>query len=208
MGRKFVDNIYEEYKDYYILKIKYKTEFINCYFDKDDYEYISNKHWRTSHKKNKIYIVTGKSGQIENPLTYIHNYILHYIPVPNYEVDHIDGNSCNNRKDNLRIVSRQENIDNTKVRIDNAIGIRGVSKSSASGLWKCDFSYHKQRFYFKDWNTVEEAVYNRKIAEEYFNLNILNNNPLAQQYINKLSDNQKQLIKQYTYDKISQKETV
>lgn len=208
MGRKFTDNIYEAHSNYYVLKIKYKTEFINCYFDKEDYEYVVQKHWRTSHKKNKIYIVTGKSGKQDNPLIYIHNYILHYTPTADYEVDHIDGNSCNNRKNNLRIVSRQENIDNTKVRIDNIIGIRGVSQISASGHWKCDFVYHKKRFYFKDWKTVEEAVYNRKVAEDYFHLETLSKNPLAQQYIDKLSEDQKQTIKQYTYDKISQKETV
>jgi len=203
MGRKYTDNIYEIYNDYTILKIKYKDEFINCYLDTEDVKYVQEKHWRTSHKKNKMYIVTGKSGQKDNPLTYLHNYLLHYIPQPQQEIDHIDGNSCNNRKNNLRIVSRQANIDNTRVRIDNKIGIRGVSQDNRSKKYTCDFSYHKKRFYFKPWNTPEEAVYNRKIIEEYFGIETLNKNPLALQYIEKLTDEQKQLIKNYVYSKIS-----
>lgn len=203
MGRKYTDNFYEIKDEYTILKVKYKNEYIRFYIDTEDLEYVRERHWRVSRKKNKIYGVTGKSGNQNNPLTYLHNYLLHYIPKPKYEVDHIDGNSCNNRKKNLRIVTRQENIDNTKVRIDNKIGIRGISKISKTKKYKCDFSYHGQRFYFKDWNTLEEAVYNRKIVEDYFNIQTLANNPLAQQYIEKLTIEQKRLIENYVYDKIS-----
>lgn len=205
MGRKYIDNIYIELEDCFLLKVQYKDSFISTYFDKTDIEKVKIKHWRTSHKRNKIYICTGKSGDKGNPLIYLHNYLMDYIPQPKMEIDHIDGNPCNNRKNNLKLVTRQQNIDNTKVRIDNQIGIRGVSQSKKTGLYKCDFSYHKQRFYFKDWKTVEEAVYNRKVAEEYFGIETLNKNPLATQYINKLSEMQKQIITQYTHDKISRK---
>ena len=203
MGRKYTDNIYEINNDFTILKIKYKNEYINCYIDTEDLSYVKNKHWRTSRKRNKIYIVTGQSGNQDNPLTYLHNYLLNYTPIPQKEVDHIDGNSCNNRKNNLKIVTRQQNIDNTKVRIDSKIGIRGISRISKTKKYKCDFSYHGKRFYFKDWKTVEEAVYNRKIVEDYFGIETLSKNPLAQQYIDKLTEEQKQLIKNYVYDKIS-----
>ena len=202
MGRKYTDNIYIEHEDYYILNIKYKEEYISCYIDKEDYVKVSQKHWRTSHKKNKIYIVTGKSGQIDNPLIYLHNYLLDFTPVPQTEVDHIDGNSCNNRKNNLRIVSRQQNIDNTKVRCDKKIGIRGVCQTK-TGRFKCDFVYHKQRYYFRDWKTLPEAVYNRKIAEDFFGIETLSKNPLAQQYIDQLTESQKKEIETYEYSKIS-----
>ena len=203
MGRKYTDNFYEIFDDYAILKIKYKNEYIDCYFDIEDISFVQEKHWRTSHKKNKVYIVTGKSGNKKEPLTYLHNYLMHYIPVPQLEVDHIDGNSCNNRKSNLRIVTRQANIDNTKARIDNKIGIRGISQISKTKKYKCDFSYHGKRFYFKYWNTIEEAVYNRKIAEEYFGIETLKKNPLAKQYIDLLTEEQKRLIENYVYNKIS-----
>lgn len=203
MGRNFTDNRYTFFEDYILLEIKYKNEYIPTYIDIEDYERVKVKHWRASHKRNKVYICSGKSGNKETPLIYLHNYILNYTPIPQQEVDHIDGNSCNNRKSNLRIVPRQQNIDNTRVRIDNKIGIRGVSKVTKTGLYKCDFSYHGQRYYFKDWKTVEEAVYNRKIAEEFFGIETLNKNPLAQQYVDKLSAKQKEEIEKYTHCKIS-----
>lgn len=203
MGRKFTDNKYTELNDCILLEVKYKEQYIPSFFDKEDLEKIQKKHWRTSHKKNKIYLCTGKSGNKEEPLTYIHNYIMDYTPQPGFEIDHIDGNSCNNRKDNLRLVGRQINIDNTKARIDNQIGIRGVSRAKKSGLYKCDFSYHGKRFYFKDWKALEEAVYNRKVAEDFFGIETLKKNPLAQSYLDKLSEKQKQEIADYVYTKIS-----
>ena len=92
---------------------------------------------------------------------------------------------------------------NNLLRIDSKIGIRGISRISKTKKYKCDFSYHGKRFYFKDWKTVEEAVYNRKIVEDYFGIETLSKNPLAQQYIDKLTEEQKQLIKNYVYDRIS-----
>ena len=192
-------NEYFELEDCLLIKIQYKKDFIEVYVDKEDGEKIKQYNWRTSHKKNKIYIVTGQSRN--NNLMYLHNYLMNYVPVPKQEIDHIDGNSCNNRKSNLRLVSRQANIDNTKVRFDNKIGIRGICKTK--NLYKCDFSYHGKRYYFKDWKTCEEAVYCRKIAEEYFGIEILSRNPLAQQYIDKLTEEQKTLIRSYVHTKIS-----
>ena len=194
-------NEYIEQTDCYLINIQYKNTFIPVYIDKDDYERVSLYNWRSSNKKNKIYIVTGQSKN--NNLVYLHNFIMNYIPIPQQEIDHIDGNSCNNRKSNLRLVPRQINIDNTKVRIDNQIGIRGVSQNSKNGLYKCDFSYHGQRYYFKDWKTCEEAVYCRKIAENYFNIETLTKNPLAKKYIDKLTEKQKKDIEVYVYNKIS-----
>lgn len=203
MPRPNMKNIYQEQSDCYIIQVQYKNEYVPVYIDKEDYEKVCQYNWRTSHKKNKIYIVTGQARN--HTLMYLHNYLMNYTPIPQQEVDHIDGNSCNNRKSNLRIVSRQSNIDNTKVRIDNQIGIRGISYSQRDKTYKCDFCYHTQRYYFKPWKTCGEAVYCRKCAEDYFKLETLAKNPLAEQYLNMLTEEQKQNIQVYVYDKISRK---
>lgn len=203
MPRPNMKNIYQEQDDCYIIQVQYKNSFIPVYIDKEDYEKVKKYSWRASHKKNKIYIVTGQARN--HSLLYLHNYLMNYTPIPQQEIDHIDCNSCNNRKANLRLVSRQQNIDNTSVRIDSKIGIRGVSYSKRDKNYSCDFSYHKQRFYFKKWKTCEEAVCCRKYAEEYFGLEVLTRNPLAQQYLDKLNKNKKEEIKSYVYNKISRK---
>lgn len=193
-------NKFTEISDGYLMEVQYKKNWYKAYISKEDYIKVSNRHWRASHKKQKIYLVSGSISK--NNVVYLHNYILDYTSCDGYEVDHIDGNSLNNRRENLRIVTRQYNIDNTRVRIDNKIGIRGVSQNKKSGLYKCDFSYHGKRFYFKDFKTCEEAVYCRKYAEEFFGLETLSRNPLANQYLI-LSEQKAEKIKNYVHNKIS-----
>lgn len=194
------DNKYIIKENYCILQVQYKNYWYDVYIDLEDIEKVQQYHWRASHKKNKVYIITGSFAN--HNAKYLHNFLMNYIPQDKMEIDHIDGNSLNNQKNNLRLVTRQENIDNTKVRIDNQIGIRGVSQNKKNHLYKCDFSFHGHRYYFKDWKTVEEAVYCRKYAEEYFNIDTLNKNFLAVQYLT-LSLSEQEKIKQYVHNKIS-----
>lgn len=58
---------------------------------------------------------------------YLHRviYLYHHGVMPD-EIDHIDGNPSNNRIENLRAATHQENQANHGVRSDNKLGIKGV----------------------------------------------------------------------------------
>lgn len=51
-------------------------------------------------------------------------------------VDHINHNTLDNRRSNLRAVSHKENTQNRVPHKNNASGFRGVSLHRASGLWR------------------------------------------------------------------------
>lgn len=53
-------------------------------------------------------------------------------------VDHIDGNALNNKIDNLRLVSMQQNSTNSKVKNSNKSGQTGVSFNTVNG-----YSYYE-----------------------------------------------------------------
>ena len=117
-------NSWAVYDEYAVCNIFYNREIVSAYIDAQDYDKACKYIWRISKKRQKYYVVSGsfkKGTQV-----YLHN--LAYGECPDgLEIDHIDGNSLNNRRSNLRLVSRQENIDNQRAtRIDNQIGIRGV----------------------------------------------------------------------------------
>lgn len=190
-----VGNKYVRHDDCYELRVQYKGNiWYSAYIDLDDYERVSQHSWRTAHKKHKVYLITsaGISDRI-----YLHNFILDHNSVKGYKVDHINGNSLDNRKCNLRVVTRQENIINSNAKCTNKLGIRGVSADSAKNLYAVAFSYCSHRFYFKSWNTIEEATYCRQCAEEYFGVSIISRNALAEQYVKTLSSDEKLCIKQY-----------
>ena len=52
------------------------------------------------------------------------------------EVDHIDGDGLNNRRANLRAVTKAENARNAKIRVDNSSGYKGVTWHKQRQMWR------------------------------------------------------------------------
>lgn len=186
-----------------VCNVEYGGQIVSVYIDASDYDKVSKYTWRIAKKRQKYYVVTGsfKLGT----MVYMHRLVLgDSVEISEgMEIDHIDGNSLNNRRSNLRIVSRQENIDNQiATRIDNQIGIRGVSYSKRDKTYKVDFNYHGTRFYTRSWKTLPETVWCRKCFEDYFGINALANNPLAEQYYT-LSEVERESIRQYVLNVIN-----
>lgn len=82
-------------------------------------------------------------------------------------IDHIDGNPLNNRWDNLRSVTQEENLKNTRVPKTNKYGVMGV-KPSGNGRWAASIRVSKETVPLGVFSTFEEAVSIRKSAEELF----------------------------------------
>ena len=58
-------------------------------------------------------------------------------PVPSgSEIDHINGVRTDNRLENLRLVTRQENMQNTKIYNTNKSGVTGVSWCKRKQRWR------------------------------------------------------------------------
>jgi hypothetical protein len=58
-----------------------------------------------------------------------------YGHTPEFFIDHIDGNKCNNRLDNLRECNNAENMKNQGIRTTNTSGFKGVSWHKRDGKW-------------------------------------------------------------------------
>lgn len=78
------------------------------------------------------------------------------------EVDHIDGNTHNNRIENLRAVTRALNTVNRKKLIsNNTSGYTGVSFSKACGKWQARVKFNGREIN-RICESFEEAVETRK----------------------------------------------
>lgn len=90
-----------------------------------------------------------------------------YLPA---EIDHIDGNPLNNRIENLRPASRSENLRNTKKRVDNKSGYKGICWDKRSEKWRTVCSVNKKQYsagYFKD---LEMAIKSLKKLRQSLHL--------------------------------------
>lgn len=190
-------------ENYAACNVLYNNRVITFYIDADAYDRVSKRTWRISMKKNKAYVVSGSARK--HTMVYLHSMIFGVVP-DGMEIDHIDGNSLNNRIGNLRAVTHQENVDNIKAaRIDNQIGIRGITYNHNSKKYKVDFYYHGSRYYTKEWDTIDEAVWCRVCFEDHFGLGMARSNPLVCQYLN-VEDDKRHYIHNYVSEQILRNE--
>lgn len=75
---------------------------------------------------------------------------------PIAEVDHINGDRADNRIENLREATREQNTRNATVRKDSTTGVKGVSPDGKAFRARC---WHDgKRHYLGNYPTVEDAA--------------------------------------------------
>lgn len=85
-----------------------------------------------------------------------------------FDVDHINRDSLDNRRQNLRVVTRQRNILNTRgVYVNNTSGYRGVSWIKSKRRWRAEIRKDRRRYFLGTFSSKEDAkeAYNRKFRE-------------------------------------------
>jgi len=73
-------------------------------------------------------------------------------------IDHIDGNILNNRAENLRPVTVQQNGANRKRNANNASGVKNVSWSKAACKWTVMVQKAGVQHYFGRYESLDEAA--------------------------------------------------
>ena len=109
------------------------------FLDKDIYE----KYYKTLYlRKTKDYIsVQVFTGKKETLARLIMN-----VSDPQKHIDHINGNTLDNRRVNLRVVSHQENMMNKTTYKNNTSKIKGVNLNK-KGLWVARIQVGNQRIF-------------------------------------------------------------
>lgn len=98
---------------------------------------------------------------------YLHRLIMN--PPKDMVVDHINQDKLDNRRDNLRICTDQENKLNHSIYSNNTSGASGVSWSKRYNKWEAQLQVNREVIYLGRYNTKEEAMEARRQAEiEYF----------------------------------------
>jgi hypothetical protein len=132
--------------------------------DDQDYEWLSQ--WKWYYCKGYAVRKAPREKKRERVIQ-MHREILK-TPV-GMETDHINHNTIDNRRENLRACSHTQNQGNSKIRIDNTSGFKGVSFSKLSKKWCSTIRYGKFRKNLGLYDRPEDAAiaYDRA-AKEYF----------------------------------------
>ena len=84
------------------------------------------------------------------------------------QVDHKFGNVLDNRKENLRIATPQQNSMNQKKRKTNKSGYSGVGYIKETGKWRASLYFKRKHISLGCYKTKEEAIQARIRGEEKF----------------------------------------
>ena len=143
--------------------IGYTSKNEEFWFDLEDYDSIKDYCW---YKDKKGYIVSTDS---KTRKTILFHRIITNCP-DEFMPDHIHGKETryDNRKSNLRIVTRQQNGMNSALSENNTSGVTGVKWHGRDNIWEACITVNYKKIYLGRYNKFDDAVKARKEAEEKY----------------------------------------
>ena len=130
--------------------------------DDDMYEVFIQRKW---HLNSEGYAVGYEGSEFGDKRIRMHRVV---VSAPDgMEVDHINGDKLDNRRENLRICTHAQNTLNQGIRNDNKSGFKGVFWDKQSGKYRAQIRANKQTFYLGWFDDAEQAAraYDEKARE-------------------------------------------
>jgi len=155
-----------------MIKITFTSKTCGSYttiVDDADYQRmkeLKSLKWCIVKKRSGIYFQKRLPGSI---LVELHRWIMK--PEKDKYVDHINGDTLDNRRENLRICTNSANIRNGKVRTNNKTGVTGVNTyvtRSGKRVWNGRIRVNYKIYTLGTFDTKEEAIKVRKKAEKKY----------------------------------------
>ena len=149
MGKRKYNTILDM-GDYHLMLIKYNEILLPVLIDNEDVERVSEKYWRSQlHHTGKMYYIVSNTGGFSQ----LHRFIMN--TPSDMVVDHINHNTLDNRKSNLRNCTAEENNNNRRkyANVSYETGCQGISVQ-----YRVRVAGYRQRYF----NSL-------KAAKEYWN---------------------------------------
>ena len=138
--------------------------------DDEDYEWLNQWRWQVDNQGYAKRIISVDGGR---QAVFMHRLILGLKYGDKLLADHINHNSLDNRRCNLRIVNNSQNQANSYAASKNLIGYKGVRYHPLypghCKAWRAEIRVNRKGIYIGSYETAGEAAlaYN-KAAIEYF----------------------------------------
>jgi hypothetical protein len=143
-----------EFKTNYGIGYDYNNK--EFYFDLEDYDLIKDKYWYVQKDGYVRYLQNGKK-------IYLHRLIMQ---CPSHLcIDHINHNPCDNRKNNLRLATKQQNNKNTSLKSNNTSGVIGVYWSKKDRKWQSSITVDYKVIRLGTFINKDDAIKARLQAE-------------------------------------------
>ena len=137
--------------------------------DSEDYEKCKSVKWTGRKEIYGLRVFNNKIGQLSE-------FIMNFKSTAMVVIDHINGNTLDNRKQNLQICTTRQNQMKKRMQKNNTSGYRGVCWNKNQHKWQGAIVYKRKHFHLGLFSTKEEAAlaYNKKAKELFGEFAVLN----------------------------------
>ncbi len=115
------------------------------------YGTLSKYRWRVRPGQTKLYVATTSHQSFS-----LHRWLLNALA--GQQVDHINGDTLDNREVNLRFATKTQNQANAGKYRNNTSGYRGVSWDASCGKWRSQIKFQKRLIHLGVFSTTEAAA--------------------------------------------------
>ncbi|HJV45645.1 MAG TPA: HNH endonuclease [Bacillota bacterium] len=160
-------NQFEIQGDRTLIHVRYKVLYLNAWIDTKDLPLASSfpGTWVAEYSQTaqRYYIHGRLYANGTSKKVYLHRWL---VSCPDdLVVDHIDGDSLNNLRSNLRTVTSAQNAQNKKLYTTNQSGVPGLTWDKAKGKWRVQFSINGKCKYFGSYFEFHDA---EKVARDIY----------------------------------------
>lgn len=126
--------------------------------DADEIE-VKKHSWHVTTKMNGHLYIRNEKGRV------LHWFLMK--PPANKLIDHINGNTFDNRRSNLRLASKSQNAQNQKLRSSSRTGFKGVCFERFTNKYKVQIVHNGKNINLGRYLTARQAaeVYDNKAIE-------------------------------------------
>jgi len=160
----------DQFGTYKLIKI---TKGFKTKVDPELYDFLNSFDWFANvSKNNQVYVFRNFTLSRKRHSAAMHRYLMGFSAM---EVDHINGNTLDNRINNLRLSTRSGNCAN-RGKLKGTNSYKGVYFISKSGKWRALIRKDKIRYHLGMFNTELEAInaYNNAAKKYHGNYAKLN----------------------------------
>jgi hypothetical protein len=136
--------------------------------DDEDYDYLMQWSWHAMKSGTRFYA----SGSQSYPDRTVEHFLMHRVIMKaaiGEFIDHVNRDSLDNRKENLRSCTQGQNLMNSSIRSDNTSGFKGVSKTRQGDKWRATIQVNGASRQVGVFQTSKEAAeaYDRSATEHF-----------------------------------------
>lgn len=165
IGNRIVEN-----ENYAIMYIKSKGKILQVLVDKEDIPKIKLYTWHAKYQSdiNNYYVETNQKVDGGKFMLMLHRYLMN-VTDNSLTVDHINHNTLDNRKVNLRVCSQKENnLNQLELRRNNKTGYRNISYQKRYGQYIVTLMIDGKNKTIGRTQYLSEAVIMRDRAKKFY----------------------------------------